>query len=140
MVREFTREEDSRVLLVLDPHSPATENTDTKTKDAAAGDPFERSVTICANLAWHFYQGNSQLQFRGVGFDTLLAPAEENIFKILRHLATVQQLPYDPEQKLMTDLGAFPEIFKIVVTRQPRGSIPYSVWSSSYLVFANDLV
>ncbi len=137
MVREFTREEDSRVLLVLDPHSPAEENP-AKSKGSAANEHFERGVTICGNLAWHFYQGNSMLQFRSVGFNTPLAPAEENIFKILRHLAVAQPLPFDPKQKFMEDLGALSEIFKIIVTRQPRGTIPYSVWSSSYLVFLED--
>ncbi|HYL84419.1 MAG TPA: DUF58 domain-containing protein, partial [Candidatus Angelobacter sp.] len=139
MVREFTREEDSRVLLVLDPHSPAEANPGAKSKEPAASESFERGVTICANLAWHFYQGNSMLQFRSVNFETALAPAEENIFNILRHLALAQPVPFDPEQKLMMDLGALPEIFKIIVTRQARGTIPYSVWSSSYLVFVDDL-
>ena len=138
MVREFTREEDSRVLVVLDPHSPATEHSVTKSQSSAANERFEHAVTICANLAWHFYQGNSMLQFRSVGIDTALAPAEEIIFKILRHLALAQPLPPDPDQKLMNELAASPDIFKIIVTSQPRGSVPYSVWSSSYLVFLEE--
>lgn len=138
MVREFTREEDSRVLLVLDPHSTATESSAAKLHSSALLERFERAVTICANLAWHFYQGNSMLQFRSVGIDEPLAPAEEIIFKILRHLALAQPLPHDPDQKLLNELGASPDIFKIVVTSQPRGSVPYSVWSSSYIVFLEE--
>jgi uncharacterized protein (DUF58 family) len=138
MVREFTREEDSRVLLVLDPHAAEMEVAASKSQLSAAKEQFERGVTLCANLAWHFYQGNSLLQFRAAGFDTPLATAEENIFKILRHLAVVQPLPHDPERKLLKDLEAYPELFKIIVTGQPRGSIPYSIWSSSYLIFLND--
>lgn len=139
MVRECSREEDSRVLLVLDPHAPAPENTATTSPDPTAHESFERGVTICANLAWHFYQGNSLLEFRSAAFDAPLAPAEKNVFPILRHLALAQPLPHDPAQKLMADLAAIPEIFKIIVTRQSRGTIPYSVWSSSYLVFLDDL-
>jgi uncharacterized protein (DUF58 family) len=138
MVREFTREEDSRVLLVLDPHCTAAETSAAKSPSSAALDRFERAVTICANLAWHFYQGNSTLQFRSVGIDEPLALAEEIIFKILRHLALAQPLPYDPDQKLLNELASSPDIFKIVVTSQSRDSIPYSVWSSSYIVFLDD--
>lgn len=130
MVREFTREEDSRVMIVLDPHSVAGE--------AAGSEWFERGVAICANLAWHFYQGNSMLQFRSVGFTTPLAPADEIIFKILRHLAVAQPLPPDPDQALMAELADSPELFKIVVTSQSRGSISRDVWSSSYIIFLDE--
>ena len=139
MVREFSREEDSRVLLVLDPHGPPPETTATKSQHPPSQESFERGVTICANLAWHFYQGNSLLEFRSARFDAPLAPAEENVFKILGHLALAEPLPYDPAQKLMADWAAIPEIFKIIVTRQSRGTSPYAVWSSSYLVFLDDL-
>ena len=138
MVREFTREEDSRVLLVLDPHSPAMEDPAAKSRSSAVNDRFERAVSLCANLAWHFYRNNSFLQFRSAGIDTPLAPAEENIFKILGHLALVQPLPLDPEQKLIQELAASPDLFKIVVTSQPRGFLPQAVWSSSYIVFLDD--
>jgi uncharacterized protein (DUF58 family) len=138
MVREFTREEDSRVLLVLDPHSPATEDSAAKSHPSAINDRFERAVSLCANLAWHFYQTNAMLQYRSAGIDTPLAPAEENIFKILRHLALIQPLPLDPEQKLIQELAASPDLFKIVVTSQSRGFLPQAVWSSSYIVFLDE--
>ena len=38
----------------------------------------------------------------------------------------------------MADLAASPELFKIIVTSQPHGSVPGSVWSSSYVVFLDD--
>jgi len=138
MVREFTREEDSRVLLALDPHSPAMEKSAAESPSSAIDDRFERAVAICANLAWHFYQTNAMLQYRSVGIDAPLAPAEENIFKILGHLALAQPLPPDPDQKLISELAASPELFKIIVTGQPRGFFPQAVWSSSYIVFLDD--
>jgi uncharacterized protein (DUF58 family) len=137
MVREFTREEDSRVMIVLDPHSVANE-AEGKGSEIAASERFERGVAICANLAWHFYQGNSMLQFRSVGFSTPLAPTDEIIFKILRHLAVAQPLPPDPDQALMAELAASPDLFKIVVTSQSRGSISREVWSSSYIIFLDE--
>jgi len=138
MVREFTREEDSRVMIVLDPHFVAGEAASNGSGITAASEWFERGVAICANLAWHFYQGNSMLQFRSVGITTPLAPADEIIFTILRHLAVAQPLPPDPNQALMAELGTSPELFKIVVTSQSRGSIPRDVWSSSYIIFLDE--
>jgi uncharacterized protein (DUF58 family) len=138
MVREFTREDDCRVLLVLDPYLPEEEFSQGKPEISAPNEHFERTVTICASLAWHFYEKNSLLQFRTATVETLLAPADELIFAILKHLALAQPLPPDPDQKLMADLAASPDLFKIIVTCKPRGSIPASVWSSSYVVFLDD--
>ena len=137
-VREFTREDDCRILLVLDPHLSAEESSSLKPGVSRMSERFERAVTICASLAWHFYESNSLLQFRSAGVETPLAPADEIIFAILQHLAIAQPLPRDPGQSLMADLAASPELFKIIVTSQPHGSVPASVWSSSYVVFLDD--
>ena len=138
MVREFTREDDCRILLVLDPHVTAEEFTQLKNGTQAYNERFERVVTICASLAWHFYETNSLLQFRSAGIQTRFAPADEIIFSILEQLALAHPLPPDPGQSLMSDLSASPEVFKIIVTTQRHGSIPASVWSSSYVVFLDD--
>jgi uncharacterized protein (DUF58 family) len=137
MVREFTREDETRVLLVLDPHvfAPATD-----VRAHGSSERFERAVTLCAGIAWHFFERNALLQFRSSGMETPLAPAEETIFAILRHLAMAQALPPDPEHVLLTNLAASPELFKIIVTSQPRGSIPVSLWHTSYVVFLEDLL
>jgi uncharacterized protein (DUF58 family) len=174
MVREFAREEDYRVLLVLDPHistsavygdaaatSRSTHEKDSKVAGrAAAGtkaldpaqqqDPaalsssdaerFERAVTLCAGIAWHFLERNAELQFRSANIETPLAPASENIFTILRHLASAAPLPADPDHTLLSDLAASPDLFKVIVTSQPRGSIPAQLWHSSYVVFLEDLI
>jgi uncharacterized protein (DUF58 family) len=135
MVREFAREEDSRVLLVFDPHS----NAANPSTDQPTVENFERAVTLCAALAWTFYERNALLQFRSVNCTAPTAPAAENIFPILGHLATVQPLLPDSSQKLLTDLAAEPQSFKIIITSQPHGSIPPEIWNSSYVVFAQDL-
>jgi uncharacterized protein (DUF58 family) len=142
MVREFTREEDCRVLLVLDPHvsvAPTADASAATQLPSSISQRFERAVTLCAAIAWHFFERNAELQFRSAGFETPLAAAEENIFAVLRHLATVQPLPVDPRHALLSDLAASPELFKVIVTSQPRGSIPATLWHSSYVVFLDDL-
>ncbi len=47
MVREFTREDESRILLVLDPHLSAAESSGLASGVATTNDRFERAVTIC---------------------------------------------------------------------------------------------
>src|SRR6201987_186467 len=63
MVGEFAREDDCRARVVLDPY-PGDANR-------AAEERFERAVNLCAGIAWHFYERNAQLEFRGAGIETL---------------------------------------------------------------------
>jgi uncharacterized protein (DUF58 family) len=132
MVREFAREDDTRLLLVLDPHSDAARPNAT----VAEKEQFERTVELCAAIAWDFQERGALLEFRSASATVPLASATENIFPVLRHLAQVEALPVDAEQHRLKELAAEAESFKIIVTSQPRGSIPAEVWNSSYVVFA----
>jgi hypothetical protein len=51
-----------------------------------------------------------------------------------------QPLPPDPKHALLTDLASSPELFKIIVTSEPHGAIPASLWRSSYVIFLDDLL
>jgi uncharacterized protein (DUF58 family) len=126
-VREFAREDERRVLLVLDTAIPTG-----KPREACEA-LFERGVALCASLAWHFYEINSVLAFRSGAFETAMAPAGENIYAILRCLASAA--PADSDRSLLTELADLPQTFKIILTAQPRGSIPTSLWSTSYIAF-----
>jgi uncharacterized protein (DUF58 family) len=138
MVREFTRDDDARVLLVLDPHIRGAALPSNEGGLAVPIELFERAVNLCAALAWHFAESNAQLQFRSAGMETPLASAKDIIFLVLRHLAMAQPLPSEASYTLMSELTAAPNLFKIIVTGQPRGSIPASLWHSSYVVFLED--
>jgi uncharacterized protein (DUF58 family) len=133
MVREFTREDDCRVILILDPHMPLG----LLPKDADAR--FEKAVTMCAALAWHFHERNAILQFRTAGFETPLVEAEEIVFDILKHLATAKAHPPDPKHTLLSDLAGAADIFRVIVTSESRGSIPSSIWNQSWVIFLEDL-
>src|SRR5260370_9299814 len=52
MVREFTREDDCRILLVLDPHLSTEDSPALNSGSIPANQRFERPVTICPTLAW----------------------------------------------------------------------------------------
>jgi uncharacterized protein (DUF58 family) len=135
MVREFAREDDCRILLVLDPHP----GDDPKSPGSNSSERFERAVTLCAGIAWHFYERNSYLQFRSSGIETNLAPAEDLIFPILRHLALAQPQSLAAQNELLQDLAASPELFKVIVTTRARGTIPADLWHSSYVIFLDSL-
>jgi uncharacterized protein (DUF58 family) len=133
-VREYAREDERRVLLAFDPFmNPREENL-----ELAAG-RFERAVALCAGLAWHFYEINSVLEFRSAGFGTPRATAGEIVYDVLRCLARVSPLKTQAGRSFLDSLSDAPDIFKIVLTSQPRGSIPTQLWSSSYIVFVPSL-
>jgi uncharacterized protein (DUF58 family) len=133
-VREYAREDERRVMLALDPYMDEREENPER---AAAG--FERAVALCAGLAWHFYEANSVLEFRSAGFGTPRAAAGEIIYDVLRCLARVAPLKAQADRSFLDSLSDSPDIFKIVLTSQPRGSIPTHLWSSSYILFVSSL-
>jgi uncharacterized protein (DUF58 family) len=134
MVREFAREDDSNVLLVFDPYSAAA----LPAASQADKERFERAVMLCATIAWDFRERNMVLEFRSVNAEVALAPAAENIFSVLRHLAMTQPVSPAGDSDFLQDLAANPDAFKIVVTSRPRGSMPPNLWHSAYIVFAED--
>ena len=134
MVREFAREDDSNVLLVFDPYSEAATPSSMK----ADCERFERAVNLCAAIAWDFRERNMALEFRSVNAEIALAPAAENIFSVLRHLALIQPMTPVTDPEYLQDLAADPDAFKIVVTSRPRGSMPANLWHAAYIVFAGE--
>ena len=134
MVREFAREDDSRVVLVFDPHSAAAQPDAT----AEEKERFEEAVRLCAAIAWNLQERGTLLQFRSGSLELPQTPAEQGIYAVLRHLAVVQAARMDAASRLGAGQNAQPGSFQIVVTSQPRGSIPAEVWNSSYVVFAGE--
>jgi uncharacterized protein (DUF58 family) len=135
-VREFTSEDEKRVVLALDARLPAAD-ADTLAK-------FEKAVTFCACLAWHFYEIGAQLQFLTAEFETPMTSAGEIIYPVLETLALLEpkanSRPEDPRaDDLLTRIASVPRGFNIILTFQPRGSIPTNLWDSSYLIFIESL-
>lgn len=137
-VREFTREDERRVMLVFDPYIHPGKPDEPPAKDAAIEEQFERAVTLCACLAWHFHEIDAELQYRTERLATPMAPAGEIIYDVLRDLAFVQ-MKISPESKLLQAVSEEKDVFKIILTSQPRGSIPTDLWTSSYFVFMQSL-
>jgi uncharacterized protein (DUF58 family) len=132
-VKEYAREDERRVMLVFDPY------VDPQATSAKAAEQFERAVTLCAGLAWHFYEINSVIEFRSAGFGTPRMSAGEVIYDILRYLASVTPLRQEAGKSFLDTLGDTHDIFKIVLTNQPSGSIPSSLWNTAYFLFVSSL-
>jgi len=130
-VREFTREDERRLRLVLDTRLPRAESS----LEAR----FEKAVTFCACLAWHFYEIDAQMQFLTDGFETPMAPSQQIIYPTLEALALINPIVGVSTPSLLSAIASSPQAFNIIITAQPRGSIPTSLWSSSYLIFIDSL-
>jgi len=138
-VREFTREDERRVMLVLDPCLDVKAGTAPRLAPDELEAKFERAVTFCACLAWHFYEIDSEMQFLTRGWSTPMTTAGEIIYDVLRQLAFVKPEREEGDGKFLLQLTEEPDLFKIILTNQPRGSIPTSLWTSSYFVFLESL-
>jgi uncharacterized protein (DUF58 family) len=132
-VKEFAREDERRVMLVFDPY------VGLDGRDPKVAEQFERAVTLCAGLAWHFSEINSVMEFRSAGFVTPRMSANEIIYDILRYLASVTPLKQEAGKNFLDSLVDTPDIFKIVLTSQPRGTIPPVIWNAAYFVFVSSL-
>jgi uncharacterized protein (DUF58 family) len=149
MVREFAREDERRVILVLDPFvgppppalgaSASTQPAGSERAVAEHAQRFERAVCMAACIAWHFNEINSVLQFRTNRFATPLAPAEEIIYDALRELARIKPDESSIGGAFLDELASDHEIFKIILTARPQNTIPSALWSSSYFLFLNSL-
>ena len=132
-VREFTREDERRVVLMFDVRLPRGDE-----KSLAQ---FEKGVNFCACLAWHFYEINAQLQFFCGDMETSMTSGGEIIYPALEALALVEPRTgvTDPRQNPFERLAAAAPGFHIIVTAQSRGSIPTHLWGTSYMVFMESL-
>lgn len=139
MVREFAREDERRVMLVLDPCIGPPQPMLGAPAEEEHAERFERAVSLAACIAWHFHEIDSVMQFRTDRFLTPMAPAGEIIYQALRELAIVQPMADAAGSAFLDDLVAEREIFKIILTRRPQRTIPSALWSSSYFLFIDSL-
>jgi uncharacterized protein (DUF58 family) len=139
VVREFAREDERRVMLVLDPYIGPARAGLGQLAEAEHAEQFERAVGMAACIAWHFNEINSVMQFRTDRFATPMAPASEIVYDALRELATIKPDNSRQGGDFLDHLASDREIFKIIITASPQHTIPTALWSSSYFVFLDTL-
>jgi uncharacterized protein (DUF58 family) len=139
-VREFTREDERRLMLVFDPYQRQPDAADV-TPDSAGkvGERFERAVSLAASIAWHFHGINSVIQFRTDRQVTPMAPATELIYDILRELAFLEPREGIAGDSFLDPLATEGDVFKIILTNRAQHTIPSALWSSSYFIFIDSL-
>jgi uncharacterized protein (DUF58 family) len=115
-VREFAREDERKLRIIFD-----NPNIGVLSEKA-----YENAVRLVASLSWHFGEQNTQLSFLSQNYK-----GGEQIYDFLAYLAEVQ-----PEEapSLLQDLSISGD-YNIILTTQSRGTIPTSLWDSSYFVF-----
>ncbi len=115
-VREFARDEEPLVEILLDIDVPASQ-----------ADWFERAVECCAFLTWRLTQGEARLRFSTQEFG-MTVPAMGDIYTILKYLALVvpksAELPPGPVEE---------SSFHIVFTAAPE-KFAHAAWSQARLV------
>lgn len=134
MVREFAREDERRVMVVLDPFTGLPGGPSAEAEHNAR---FERAVALAAQIAWHFNEINAVMQFRTNRFATRMAPAREIIYSALREMAVVQADTSARGGQFLDGLAAESDVFKIILTCRAQATIPTALWSSSYFLFIN---
>ncbi len=139
VVREFAREDERRVMLVLDPFVGPPRADLGQRAEAEQAERFERAVSLAACIAWHFNEIHSAMQFRTNGFSTPMAPAGEVIYDVLRNLALIQPDASSVGGAFIDELAGESEVFKIILTTRAQRSIPTGLWSSSYFLFIDQL-
>ncbi len=81
-VREFAREQDHRIEIILD-------------LDAPAGDAFEHAIECCAYLVLHLAARSARVRLRTQSCDAAI-PDQGDVYTILKYLALVEPLPGRP--------------------------------------------
>lgn len=128
-VREFTREDERRVILVLDAYLARA--------DAQASERFEKAVDLCACLAWHFSEIGAEMQFVTQGYETRAGRASEVVYPALERLALVEP---GPDSGFLDRLALSSAGVRIILTGRPHGSISTALWSTSHIVFFDSLL
>ena len=137
-VREFTREDERRVVLAFDNRLPQSGPPEIEVGEEKR-EKFEKAVSFCACLAWHFFECNAQMQAVMSDWTSEMGPAGEVVYPILEKLAVVEPAEEKGGEDFLTRLAGEADEFKIIFTAQPQGSVPTALWNSSYLIFLDSL-
>lgn len=117
-VREFTREDERKLRIVFDNAPPG----------AVSEREYEDAIALTASLAWHFAQSDAQLSFAAPEYS-----GSSDIYDFLAYLALVQ-----PAKASVLENLSVSDDYNVIVTAQPRGTIPTNLWACSYLIFMHE--
>jgi uncharacterized protein (DUF58 family) len=159
MAREYAREEESEFCLILD-----TNRRDGGAQEIAR---FEKAVSLTSSLAAHFAHEAADFEFLTPHEHIPRGTGTEHLYRILRALAVVtldhnSGRPQDgagfqesfSHARAMQDLDSqftaalgpdalaqiwSEKVYKILLTSRPRGTLPGTIWRSSYVIYFDEL-
>ncbi len=111
--REFNREDERRIRLILDNRLPSL--------SAENLEKFERAVRLCASLAWHFAAQGAFLELAAGDTEIAMGYGDEAVYPILETLATAEPAPSSGSSPVVGSVNSAAWI--IVLTAQPRNFI-----------------
>ena len=117
-VREFTREDERKLRIVFDNPAPGVLSTE----------QYENAVGVAASVAWHFAGEQVEISFAAQNL-----PVCHEVYDFLQYLALVQPVL---GRSVVEELEVTGD-YNVIITALPRGSIPTSIWTTSYIFFAN---
>ena len=118
-VREFSREDERKLRLVLDNPGPGV----------LTSEAYEHAVELAASLAWHFSSEDADLSFAAQGYQ-----GGTDIYRFLTYLALLEP----QNQPSLIDTLPVTGDYNIVLTSRPRGSVPTALWNCSYMIFLSE--
>jgi len=121
MVREFTREDERKLMIVFDNPAPGE----------VTSEEYESAIKLAASLAWHFADGTNDISFAAPGY---LGVGAQEALGFLKYLAIAQPAA----QKLPLETLVSADAYNLVITARQRGSIPTQLWTNSYFIFMRD--
>jgi uncharacterized protein (DUF58 family) len=146
IAREFALDEESKFCLILDTRIHGSLSNQKE--------KFEKAVALAASIAAHFLEEGAGIEFLTPGDYLARGAGRSQLYRILRLLAVVQC--HEARRPAAGDLwekGGFPgikdvqslqqilsdKIYKIIITSQPRGLLPTTIWRSSHVIYFDEL-
>jgi uncharacterized protein (DUF58 family) len=133
-VREFTSEDERRIIIELDMRRP------TGSEQNGFEERFERGVVQTASLLKHFIDERAEVRLVLGDESGPFGSGLEHLYKCLRRLALViPQAEYDSSRTAAGNVGprnaASDHDFVILLTTAAPGSIPARVWRMSHVIY-----
>ena len=147
MAREFAREEESKLCLILDTQI-------SRGTPAGSEAKFEKAVSLAASIAAYFLKEGAGMEFLTTQEFVPWGTGIEHLYRILGTLAVVQiEKATTPASSDIWSPEGYPEaadrpafrhimsdkVFKIIISSKPRGSFPSAIWRASHVVFFDEL-
>lgn len=130
MVRDFSQDYENQVCICLD-------NTQSHEK-------FENAVTLAASIASHFHDEGARVQLVTSGGSS--SPHGSRGDQLVQILEMLTRLEVEPTIvsfweliPLRTSFVRPDEVFKIVITPSPPGSVPAQIWRTSHTIHFQQL-